>query len=201
MMAKRAFDLLVTIPCLIITAPFFLVVALIIRVFMGSPVFFCMQRPGLHGKPFTLHKFRTMIYAQDKQGNLLPDYERLTKIGRILRSLSLDELPELFNVLTGEMSLVGPRPLLMEYLDRYAPEQMRRHNTKPGITGWAQIKGRNAISWEEKFKYDVWYVDNQSLSLDLKIIFMTIIKVSKREGISHPGFATMDEFKNSAHDK
>jgi len=201
MTAKRTFDLLLTISCLIITAPLFLVVALIIRISMGSPVVFSMQRPGLHGKPFTLYKFRTMINARDQQGNLLPDHERLTKIGRILRSLSLDELPELLNVLKGEMSLVGPRPLLMEYLDRYTPEQLRRHNTKPGITGWAQIKGRNVISWEEKFKNDVWYVDNQSLSLDLKIVFMTIIKVLKREGISHPGFATMDEFKNSAHDQ
>jgi len=161
---------------------------------LGRPVLFRQVRPGLHGKPFMMYKFRTMTEERDAEGRLLPDEKRLTSFGAWLRSWSLDELPELFNVLKGDMSLVGPRPLLMEYLDRYTPEQFRRHEVKPGITGWAQINGRNAISWEEKFKLDVWYVDNWSLWLDMKIIALTFWKVIKREGINQPGHATMEEF-------
>ena len=152
------------------TWPILLVTALIIRITMGSPVLFRQMRPGLQGKPFVMYKFRTMLDLRDEDGNVLPDEQRLTGVGRFLRSTSIDELPELINVLKGEMSLVGPRPLLMEYLDRYTPEQARRHNVKPGITGWAQVNGRNAISWEDKFKLDVWYVDNWSLWLDIKIL-------------------------------
>ncbi len=155
---------------------------------------FRQQRPGLHGRPFLLLKFRTMTDARDASGTLLPDAARLTAFGRFLRAASLDELPELLNVLKGDMSLVGPRPLLMQYLGRYTPEQARRHEVRPGITGWAQVNGRNAISWEEKFRLDVWYVDHQSLWLDIRIIAMTIGKILKREGISHPGQATMEEF-------
>lgn len=162
---------------------------------MGRPIFFKQVRPGLYGKPFVLYKFRTMLDLRDQTGKMLPDERRLTSFGRWLRSTSLDELPVLFNVLKGDMSLVGPRPLLMEYLDRYTPEQARRHEVKPGITGWAQINGRNAISWEEKFALDVWYVDNWSLLLDFRIIFLTILKVLKHEGISADGYATMPEFK------
>jgi lipopolysaccharide/colanic/teichoic acid biosynthesis glycosyltransferase len=164
---------------------------------MGRPIFFKQIRPGLRGNPFLIYKFRTMLDLRDENGNLLPDEKRLTKIGKFLRNTSLDELPELWNVLKGDMSLVGPRPLLMEYLGRYTPEQARRHNVKPGITGWAQINGRNAISWDEKFKLDVWYVDNWNIFLDLKIIFITLIKVIKREGISAEGHATMPEFKGN----
>jgi len=164
---------------------------------MGSPVLFRQVRPGLHRKPFVMYKFRTMRDLRDTEGRLLPDEMRLTRVGHILRATSLDELPELFNVLKGEMSLVGPRPLLMEYLELYTPEQARRHEVKPGITGWAQVNGRNAITWEEKFKLDVWYVDNWSLGLDLKILALTLIKVLKREGISADGHATMPEFRGS----
>jgi len=161
---------------------------------MGTPVLFRQRRPGLHGKPFICYKFRTMTDSRDSDGSLLPDSERLTGFGRFLRKTSLDELPELFNVLKGDMSLVDPRPLLMQYLDRYTPEQARRHEVKPGITGWAQVNGRNALTWEEKFKLDVWYVNNRSLWLDLKIIAMTIWKILIREGINQPGQATMEEF-------
>ncbi len=164
---------------------------------MGRPIFFKQVRPGLYGKPFVLYKFRTMLDLRDQTGKMLPDERRLTSFGRWLRSTSLDELPVLFNVLKGDMSLVGPRPLLMEYLDRYTTEQARRHEVKPGITGWAQINGRNAISWEEKFALDVWYVDNWSLLLDFRIIFLTILKVLKHEGISADGHVTMPEFKGS----
>jgi len=169
-------------------------VAVLVQFFSGSPVFFRQRRPGLHGEPFTICKFRTMTDVRDAQGNLLPDEQRLTPFGRFLRCTSLDELPELFNVLKGDMSLVGPRPLLMRYLDRYTPEQMRRHEVRPGITGWAQVNGRNALTWEQKFALDVWYVDHQSLWLDLKIIVLTVWKILKREGISQPGQATMEEF-------
>jgi len=169
-------------------------VSLKIRREMGYPVLFRQTRPGLHGKPFQMIKFRTMRDAIDIEGRPLPDAERLTKLGCFLRSSSLDELPELWNVLKGEMSLVGPRPLLMEYLPLYSPEQTRRHEVRPGITGWAQVNGRNAISWEEKFALDVWYVDNRSIWLDLKIIWLTIRKVIKREGISAAGEATMSKF-------
>ena len=174
--------------------PFLFSAAIIVRLKLGPPVLFLQQRPGLHGKPFTLCKFRTMTDAWATDGGLLPDAQRLTRLGRFLRKSSLDELPELWNVLRGDMSLVGPRPLLMQYLDRYTPEQARRHQVRPGITGWAQVNGRNAISWEDKFKLDVWYVDNQSLWLDMKIIAMTVWKVLKREGISQEGMATMEEF-------
>jgi sugar transferase EpsL len=165
---------------------------------MGSPVFFQQRRPGLGGRPFPIYKFRTMNQARDAQGSLLPDAQRLARFGRFLRSTSLDKLPELFNVLRGDMSLVGPRPLLMEYLPRYTLEQARRHEVKPGITGWAQVNGRNAISWEQKFKLDVWYVDNCSLWLDLKILALTVIQVFQRKGISAGGHATMPVFEGQA---
>ena len=191
---KRLFDLLVTLPALLVLAPFLLVLALLVRLKLGAPVLFRQQRPGLHGKPFTLYKFRTMTGTRDAEGNLLPDAERLTRFGRFLRSTSLDELPEFFNVLKGEMSVVGPRPLLMQYLPRYTPEQARRHEVRPGITGWAQVNGRNALTWEAKFALDVWYVEHRSLWLDVKIIILTIWKVLKKEGINQPGQATMKEF-------
>jgi len=192
---KRLIDIFVSVFLLIILSPFLVIISLIIFVTMGPPVIYKQTRAGFKGKPFTIYKFRTMTNEKDEYGNLLPDEKRLTKIGKFLRSTSLDELPELFNVLKGDMSLVGPRPLLMEYLNYYTEEQMRRHDVKPGITGWAQVNGRNSLSWEEKFKLDVWYVDNWSLWLDLKIMFITIIKVLKREGISAEGHATMPEFK------
>jgi len=169
-------------------------VAVLGRSKLGRPVIFRQQRPGFLGKPFTIYKFRTMTDAQDENGHILPDAERLTRLGRFLRSTSLDELPELWNVLKGDMSFVGPRPLLMEYLGRYTPQQARRHEVKPGITGWAQVNGRNALTWEEKFKLDVWYVDNIGFRLDMKIIAMTVWKILKREGINQPGQATMEEF-------
>jgi len=171
-----------------------LIVALLIYASMGSPVVFCQLRPGLHGKPFNIYKFRTMAKLKDVDGNLLPDELRLGRLGRVLRSFSLDELPQLFNVLRGDISIVGPRPLLMEYLPLYSSWQMRRHDVRPGITGWAQVNGRNAISWAEKFELDVWYVENQSFLLDMKIIFLTIQKVFKRDGISQNGQATMSKF-------
>lgn len=167
---------------------------------MGSPAFFRQSRPGLHGEAFKMVKLRTMFDAVDEQGNPLPDAERLTDFGRFLRRTSLDELPELWNVLRGDMSLVGPRPLLMEYLDHYTPEQMRRHEVRPGITGWAQVNGRNAISWEEKFALDVWYVDNWSLWLDLRILARTVVKVIRREGISGGGVETMTRFDQQSRD-
>ncbi len=191
---KRTLDLILTIPALIVLSPVLLLLGILVAILLGSPVLFRQRRPGLHGRPFWLLKFRTMTDARDAGGALLPDAVRLTAFGRFLRAASLDELPELFNVLKGEMSLVGPRPLLMQYLERYTPEQARRHEVKPGITGWAQVNGRNAITWEEKFKLDVWYVDNWSLWLDIKIIAMTIWKILKREGINQPGQATMEEF-------
>ena len=178
----------------IILTPFLVLIALGVRMSMGKPVFFRQTRPGRHGAPFFIYKFRTMTDSCGQDGMLLPDCERLTSIGRFLRSTSLDELPELFNILKGDISLVGPRPLLMRYLDRYTSEQARRHEVKPGLTGWAQVNGRNAISWEEKFKLDVWYVDHQSLKLDLKIIAMTVKQVLKREGINAEKHATMPEF-------
>ena len=191
---KRIFDLALSIPAFFFLSLLMLIMAVLVRLKIGSPVVFRQVRPGLHGRPFTIYKFRTMTDERDKDGNLLPDGERLTRLGKFLRKASIDELPELFNVIKGEMSTVGPRPLLMQYLDRYTPEQARRHEVKPGITGWAQVNGRNAISWEDKFKLDVWYVDNQSLWLDIKIILMTLVKVFKREGISANGEATMQEF-------
>jgi sugar transferase EpsL len=197
---KRWFDIILTVPAMIVLLPVYAIIAFGVRVFIGSPVLFSQNRPGLGGSPFILYKFRTMTEKRDDKGQLLPDTIRLMALGRFLRGTSLDELPELFNVLRGDMSLVGPRPLLMQYLDRYTPEQARRHEVKPGITGWAQINGRNAIKWEEKFKLDVWYVDNRSLWLDVKIIFMTIWKIIKREGISQPGQATMEEFRGFSND-
>jgi len=191
---KRLFDLVVASIATLFLSPVFFVVGVLVYWKLGSPILFRQQRPGLHGKPFTLYKFRTMTDARDADGNLLPDADRLTNFGRFLRRTSLDELPELINVLKGDMSLVGPRPLLMHYLELYSPEQARRHHVRPGITGWAQISGRNAVSWEEKFRLDVWYVDNVSLGLDLKILLLTLWKVVKREGISQAGHATMPEF-------
>lgn len=196
-MLKRIFDILASAIGLLLLSPFIAIIAWQIKRKLGSPVLFRQQRPGLNGKAFTMIKFRTMRDAIDKNGNPLPDSERMTAFGNFLRSTSLDELPELWNVLKGEMSLVGPRPLLMEYLPLYNQEQMRRHEARPGVTGWAQINGRNAISWEEKFKLDVWYVDNQSFWLDIKILFLTVKKVFIRDGISAEGEATMSKFTGS----
>ncbi len=192
---KRCLDVTGAGLGLLLFSPLMVLIALCIRLTMGRGVLFRQQRPGLHGKPFFILKFKTMREALNKQGKPLPDAKRLTRVGKFLRSTSLDELPGLINVLKGEMSLVGPRPLLMEYLERYTPEQARRHEVRPGITGWAQINGRNAIAWEEKFKLDVWYVDNQSFELDLKIIYKTVLKVLFRDGIHHEGHVTMPEFK------
>ena len=191
---KRLFDLALTVPGLIVISPVLAVLAFAVRMGHGAPVLFRQQRPGFLGVPFTLYKFRTMTDERDDEGNLLPDAARLTRLGRILRSFSLDELPELLNVLKGEMSLVGPRPLLMRYLERYSAEQARRHEVLPGITGWTQINGRNANTWEQKFEYDVWYVDHWTLRLDVKILIITLWKVLTREGISQPGQATAEEF-------
>ena len=196
-MTKRIFDLVATLAGLIPVAPLLLMVALLVRIRHGAPILFRQQRPGLHGKAFRIYKFRTMTDARDNEGNALPDAQRLTGLGRFLRSTSLDEFPELLNVLKGEMSLVGPRPLLMEYLPLYSPEQARRHEVRPGITGWAQVNGRNAINWEEKFKLDVWYVDNRTFWLDLKILWRTFIKVFRREGVSQVGQATAEKFTGS----
>lgn len=196
---KRSLDIILAGLGLVVLLPLLIGLSFIIVLQMGSPVVFKQMRPGLHGKPFHMYKFRTMTNNKDELGNSLPDEQRLTRLGRFLRSTSLDELPELFNVLKGDMSLVGPRPLLIQYLDRYTLEQARRHEVKPGITGWAQVNGRNAITWEEKFALDVWYVDNWSLWLDMKIIFITLVKVFKREGISAAGEATMTEFMGSNH--
>ena len=193
-LVKRLLDITASAIAVALALPFLLLLCLGVRINLGTPVFFSQTRPGYSGKPFTMYKFRTMTEERNQQGKLLSDEKRLTHLGQFLRSTSLDELPELFNVLKGDMSLVGPRPLLMEYLDRYAPEQARRHEVRPGITGWAQVNGRNALSWEEKFKLDVWYVDNSSLWLDLKILYMTVIKTLRREGISAAGEATMSRF-------
>jgi sugar transferase EpsL len=194
---KRLFDLTATISGLVVLWPLLLLLALLVRYKLGSPVLFRQQRPGLNGEPFHIQKFRTMTDARDDNGELLPDAERLTPFGRFLRRFSLDELPQLFNVLRGDMSLVGPRALLMEYLPLYTPEQARRHDVKPGITGWAQVNGRNAISWEEKFEYDLWYVDHYSFLLDLKILWMTLLKVVCSEEVSQPGHVTMEKFRGT----
>lgn len=196
-MLKRCIDAAAALAGLMVLAPVLLVIALLIRVNLGSPVFFRQTRPGLHGKPFEMIKFRTMRDAVDTHGNPLPDEQRMTRLGSMLRATSLDELPELWNVLKGDMSLVGPRPLLMEYLPLYSPEQYRRHEVRPGVTGWAQVNGRNALSWEEKFKLDVWYVDNQSFWLDFKILLLTVKKVLVRDGISAEGEATMERFRGN----
>jgi len=192
---KRLMDLFIAVPAFIVLLPVYAIVTLLVCLLIGFPVLFRQKRPGLGGKPFTMYKFRTMTDARGHDGALLPDAARLTRFGQFLRAASLDELPELLNVLKGDMSLVGPRPLLMKYLERYSPKQARRHEVRPGITGWAQVNGRNAITWEEKFNLDVWYVDNQSFWLDIKIIFLTIFKIFKREGINQQGQATMEEFK------
>lgn len=197
---KRAMDLALCSCAFALALPVMAVIALLIRRTLGRPVLFRQIRPGLNGKPFGLYKFRTMTDARDGEGRLLPDEARLTTFGRFLRSTSLDELPELWNVLRGDMSLVGPRPLLMAYLDRYDSEQMRRHHVKPGLTGWAQVNGRNALTWEDKFRLDVWYVDNQSLLLDLKILFLTMGIVLRREGISQEGHSTAEEFMGKKHE-
>ena len=195
---KRLFDLIAAFFALLLLALPLALLAWQVRRKLGSPVFFTQVRPGLHGKPFKMVKFRTMTSERGPDGELLPDAVRLTPFGRFLRSSSLDELPELWNVLKGDMSLVGPRPLLMEYLPLYSPAQARRHEVRPGITGWAQVNGRNAISWEDKFKLDVWYVDHRSLWLDIKILWLTVKKVLVREGISAAGEATMGKFTGSS---
>ena len=199
-MLKRFLDVTGAAAGLLLLSPVVLTVAWLVRTRLGSPVLFVQVRPGLHGKPFRMYKFRTMTDARGPDGQLLPDAERLTSFGQLLRATSLDELPELINVLKGEMSLVGPRPLLMEYLPLYSPDQARRHEVRPGITGWAQINGRNAISWDEKFALDVWYVNHQSVWLDIRIIAMTVWRVISREGISAAGEATMPRFKGGRHD-
>ena len=192
--AKRLLDLAGAGAALTLGAPVLAAVGVAVRVSMGAPVLFRQQRPGLHGRPFTIYKFRTMRDAVGPDGRPRPDAERLTAVGRFLRATSLDELPELWNVLRGDMSLVGPRPLMMQYLPRYSAEQARRHDVKPGVTGWAQINGRNALDWDDKLALDVWYVDHRSLALDLRILARTVTAVLRREGISHEGDATMPEF-------
>ena len=194
---KRLLDLVIAVPASIVLSPGMAAIAVLVARYHGRPILFKQVRPGLGGELFVIYKFRTMNDARDAQGRLLPDAERLTWFGRFLRSTSLDELPELLNVLRGEMSLVGPRPLLMQYLERYTPEQRRRHEVKPGITGRVQVNGRNALSWEDRFALDVWYVDHQSLGLDLKILLLTLWRVLQREGISQDGHVTMTEFPGS----
>jgi len=192
--SKRLFDLIFALLALIILSPILFITAALVRIFIGTPILFKQQRPGYKGHPFFIYKFRTMTDRISRDGSLLPDAERLTRFGRFLRSLSLDELPELFNILRGDMSFVGPRPLLMEYLPLYSAEQSRRHDVIPGLTGWAQVNGRNAMTWEDKFNYDLWYVDHWSFMLDIKIIWITFGKVFKREGISQEGQATTEYF-------
>lgn len=196
-LVKRGFDLLVSTLSLLILSPLLVITSLAVLLSYGLPILFRQKRPGYREKPFTIYKFRTMVDEYDSRGNLLPDERRLNWLGRVLRASSIDELPELFNVFKGEMSIVGPRPLLMQYLERYNPEQARRHEVLPGITGWAQINGRNAITWEDKFRYDVWYIDNWSFWLDLKIIGLTIWKTLLREGINQPGHISASEFMGS----
>lgn len=195
---KRVFDLALTLILLVALAPVFVCLAGLVRISLGSPILFSQQRPGKGGRVFRMFKFRTMLESRDADGNLLPDEDRLTKVGKLLRATSLDELPELLNVLRGEMSLVGPRPLLVKYLEYYTPEQNRRHEVLPGITGWAQISGRNSLSWEEKFELDVWYVDNRTMVLDLIILFRTVTYVVSRRDISADGHATAPEFTGSS---
>jgi sugar transferase EpsL len=194
---KRVFDVVLSFLLLVLLLLFIIAIWLLVRIKLGAPAIFSQERPGVNGRIFKIYKFRTMTDAKDSSGALLPDDERLTKFGSRLRASSLDELPELFNILRGDMSFVGPRPLLVKYLSRYTERQARRHEVKPGLTGWAQVNGRNAISWEEKFEFDVWYVDNRSLWLDFKIICMTIVMVFKRTGINSDACATMEEFKGT----
>ena len=195
--ATRIVDLLLAVLAIAIISPLLVAVAVVVRVFLGRPILFRQRRPGLHGLPFTCLKFRTMRDARDGAGNPLADADRLTRLGSFLRQASLDELPELFNVIRGDMSLVGPRPLLPEYLPRYSAFQQRRHEVKPGITGWVQVNGRNALTWDEKFELDVWYVDHKSFPLDLKILWLTLLTVVGRKGIQHGSHATMPEFLGS----
>ena len=194
---KRLFDIVLSLLLMMLLSPILLFIASLVRIKIGSPIFFKQKRPGLHEKPFYLYKFRTMNEAKDQQGNLLPDHLRLYAFGKFLRKYSLDELPQLINVVKGDLSLVGPRPLLMEYLPLYTEEQSKRHLVKPGITGWAQVNGRNGISWEDKFKLDVWYVNHQSHLLDIKILWFTIIKVIQSDGVNQSVDVTMDEFKGT----
>ena len=194
---KRSFDIIFSLTVLIMLSPIFLIIAILVKIKLGGPIFFVQERIGMYNRPFKMYKFRTMRNTKDSSGNLLSDNERLTKFGKILRSTSLDELPEFFNILRGEMSLIGPRPLLPEYLPLYSGEQIKRHNVLPGLTGWAQINGRNSISWTEKFELDVWYVENWSLKLDLKIFFLTIVKVIKREDINQESTVTMEAFNGN----
>ena len=196
--AKRPFDLIAAVVLLIALSPLLALAAVLVLISGGPPLLFRQERPGCRGAPFTLLKFRTMRDRRDARGEPLPDESRLTRVGRFLRASSLDELPELVNVIRGDMSLVGPRPLLMRYLDRYTPTQARRHEVRPGITGWAQVNGRNALTWEQKFALDIWYVDHVSFSLDLRILIRTLVQVVRREGISAEGHATMPEFLGSA---
>ncbi|WP_336175050.1 sugar transferase [Alloalcanivorax xenomutans] len=199
--SKRIFDVCLSGLALLILSPLFLLIWIVVSIKMGAPVFFRQKRPGIAGCPFEMFKFRTMTNARDACGMLLPDDKRLTSFGRFLRSTSLDELPELINVIKGDMSLVGPRPLLMEYLPLYSTRQYRRHEVRPGITGWAQVNGRNALSWEEKFELDIWYIENQTVWLDIKILFLTVIQVLRRDGISHDGEATMPRFTGGSNIK
>lgn len=194
---KRSFDIIFSLTVLIMLSPIFLIIAILVKIKLGGHIFFVQERIGMYNRPFKMYKFRTMRNTKDSSGNLLSDNERLTKFGKILRSTSLDELPEFFNILRGEMSLIGPRPLLPEYLPLYSGEQIKRHNVLPGLTGWAQINGRNSISWTEKFELDVWYVENWSLKLDLKIFFLTIVKVIKREDINQESTVTMEAFNGN----
>jgi sugar transferase EpsL len=197
--SKRILDLILASAGILILSPLLLIIAMVVLLNFGTPIIFRQKRPGYGGKPFMIYKFRTMTEARDEQDRFLPDGQRITRQGHFLRSFSLDELPELINVLRGDMSIVGPRPLLMQYLDRYSPEQARRHEVVPGITGWAQVNGRNALTWEEKFNLDVWYVDHWSFWLDIEILFLSIVKVLRREGINQPGQATAEEFMGN-HD-
>jgi len=199
-LSKRLLDILISAIILMLASPLLLLTAVLIFLSYGTPIFFKHERPGKDGLPFKLIKFRSMRDARDQEGNVLPDAERITRFGQFIRRTSIDELPEFYNVLRGDMSLVGPRPLLMQYLQRYSAEQARRHDVLPGVTGWAQINGRNAISWDDKFKYDLWYIDHWTFWLDVKIIFLTIWKVLKGDGISQPGRATMDEFMGNSDD-
>ncbi|MEY2192759.1 sugar transferase [Neobacillus sp. BF23-41] len=194
---KRPFDFLVSLVLFTSLFPIFFILAFLVKLKLGSPIIFKQLRPGLNGKPFNLYKLRTMTDQSDGDGELLPDFLRITPLGKFLRKYSLDEYPQLLNVIKGDISLVGPRPLLMEYLPLYTKEQSKRHQVKPGITGWAQINGRNAITWEEKFELDVWYVNNRSFLLDMKILFLTVYKVAVSEGINQPGQVTMESFKGS----
>lgn len=192
---KRLFDFIAAFVAILLLSPVIIVIALLVKINLGRPVFFRQKRPGLNGKSFYIYKFRTMSVEYGENGLLFPDQKRITKLGTFMRKWSLDELPQLFNIIKGEMSLVGPRPLLMEYLPLYTPDQARRHDVKPGITGWAQVNGRNALNWDARFKLDVWYVDHHSFSIDMKIIFLTIWKILKREGINQPGQTTMAIFR------